>query len=169
MIKPKELVAKWPPKKKFNLEDCLQVVRTAAQHCIEGKGEKSLISPFEVRKMSESHFGAKCLNKFCCCLTTNTTLTLQPFHCILPWFFVTVYIWYIYGGINARLLLGSTVSMIFQCTKSINLRIFHIFNNGNSVVFFRVSIHLAHCQLLKTNFILHKLYRRDSMGKKGLV
>ena len=30
------------------------------------------------------------------------------------------------GGINARLLLGSTVFMIFQCTKSINLRDFFI-------------------------------------------
>ena len=28
------------------------------------------------------------------------------------------------GDINARLLLGSTVFMIFQCTKSINLRDF---------------------------------------------
>ena len=28
------------------------------------------------------------------------------------------------GGINARLLLGSTVFMTFQCTKSINLRDF---------------------------------------------
>ena len=70
-------------------------------HWGDGGGRASF-SPFEVRKTSESPFRTKCLNKFCRRLTTNTILTFQPFYCILPWFFVIIFLiivqLYCYGG-----------------------------------------------------------------------